>query len=66
MSVICTAITKLQVSIDKYKNLLEECQLREHEAQQASQEDADVIVESYREEVGSDVSNADSPSHSNS
>ena len=75
MSVICTAISKLEATIDQYENLLEECWLREDEAQHgdqdqpaspASQEDDNVMVESSTEEGESDSPNPDSPDHSNS
>ena len=43
MSIVCTAISKVKASIERYENRLEECRFREHEASQAGE---DVIVES--------------------
>ena len=71
MSVVCTTISKLEDTIDQYENLLEECQLRDNEAQHGdqdrpdSQEEDDVRVESSREEEESDSPNPDSPDCSN-
>ena len=38
MSIICSTITKVEASIERYANQLEECQFREHEAQSRDQE----------------------------
>ena len=63
-SVINTALPKLKASINQWENLLEECWLREHEAQQAALAEADIIVESSTEEASSDASSSSSPGNS--
>ena len=56
MSIVRTAISKIEASIERYEDQLEECQFREHEAQSrdedqpASQASDDVMVESSAEE----------------
>ena len=56
MSVVCTAISKIEVTIERYMNRLEECRFREHEAQSRDQDQPafqasdDVMVESSTEE----------------
>ena len=37
MSIVCTAISKIEATIERYANRLEECQFREHEAQSRDQ-----------------------------
>ena len=56
MSVVHTDISKIEATIERYANQLEECWFREHEAQSrdqdrpASQASHDVMVESSTEE----------------
>ena len=66
MSVVHTAISKVEASINRYTNRLEECRFREHEAQSRDQERPDsqatndVLVESSTEES---IASINSPSH---
>ena len=56
MSIVCTAISKIEATIERYANRLKECQFREHEAQSRDQDQPafqasdDVMVESSTEE----------------
>ena len=69
MSVVHTAISKIEATIERYTNRLEECQFREHEAQSRDQDrpafqtSDDVVVESSTEES---VSSSSSPGHPDS
>ena len=69
MSVVCTAISKIEVTIERYMNRLEECRFREHEAQSRDQDQPafqasdDVMVESSTEES---VASSSSPGYPNS
>ena len=55
MGIVCTAISRIEATIERYANRLEECQFREHEAQSRDQDRSafqasdDVMVESSTE-----------------
>ena len=74
MSVIHTAIPKVEASITRYEDRLEESRLREDEAHYGDQDqpvshegvDDDIQMESSREEEESYPPDADSPGHFNS
>ena len=69
MSVICTTISKIEATIERYANRLKECRFREHEAQSRDQDQPafqasdEVMVESSTEES---VASSSSPGHPNS
>ena len=69
MSVVHTAISKIEATIERYMNQLEECRFREHEAQSRDQDrpdfqaSEDVMDESSTEES---VASSSSPGHPNS
>ena len=69
MSVVCTTISKIEATIERYVNRLEECRFREHEAQSRDQDrpafqaSENVMVESSTEES---VASSSSPGHPNS
>ena len=69
MSVVHTAISKIEATIERYKDRLKECQFREYEAQSRDQDQPvpqasdDVVVESSTEES---VASSSSPGHPNS
>ena len=69
MSIVCTTISKIEATIERYANQLEECQFREHEAQSGDQDQPafqasdDVMVESSAEES---VASSSSPGHPDS
>ena len=66
MSVIHTALSKVEASLTWYENRLEECRLREHKAQSRDQEQPDsqatddVLVESSTEDS---TASGNSPNH---
>ena len=67
MTIVCTAITKIEAAIERYKNRLEECRLMEHEARNkdpdwsTDQTSGDVVVESSTEESVASSSSSDHP-----
>ena len=69
MSIVCTAISKIEATIERYANRLKECQFREHEAQNGDQDQPafqasdEVMVESSTEES---VASSSSPGHPDS